>query len=175
MPIVAVPKDLEVRKLTAAQAKSIETYLKKTGDQSVTKAALLVGIPAAAFLTVAGGTAFLAWHYLKDKELPSVNDIAKLFGGGIADIITDGINKVFSFNPTTPATFVDAQGIVRTLTRCQRWEVDAVDIKAKVQAGNLSKREIGTLATTLLLIVKNMKSEGCERPTAISETQWAQG
>ena len=66
MPITAIPRDLDVRKLTAAQANAVKKYLSETGDKSLAKYALLVGIPTLAFVGVAVGTGVLGWTYLKD-------------------------------------------------------------------------------------------------------------
>ena len=179
MPITAFPKDIEVRKLTAAQAKAIEKYVKSSGDKSLGRTALLIGIPTAAFLAVAGGTAFLVWHWLKDKELPSWKDVQVAAGGAVADIITDVGGAAaraagFEDDPTTPEMYTLPSGNVVQLTRCQRWEYDAQDILEIVQAGGLSKTETVQAVTALLRVAKRMKAEGCDRPLSISKAQWDQ-
>ena len=50
---------------------------------------------------------FLVWHWLKDKELPSWEDVQVAAGGAVADIITDAGGAVaraagFEDDPTTP-------------------------------------------------------------------------
>jgi len=177
MPITAFPKDIEVRKLTAAQARAIEKYVKDSGDKSLGRTALLIGIPTIAFLAVAGGTAFLVWHWLKDKELPSWEDVQVAAGGVVADIVTDVGGAAaraagFEDNPTTPELLQLGDGRVVELSRCQRWEQDAADILARVQAGKLSKSETVQAALATKRVIKNMKKEGCERPLAISVAQW---
>jgi len=172
MPITAFPKDLEVRKLTAAQANAIEKYVKDSGDKSLAKTALIVGIPTVAFVGVAAGTGFLVWHWLKDKELPTFQDVQVAAGEAVSDVIINVGGAVaraagFEDNPTTPEV---VQG--STLTRCTRWAVDATDILGRVQAGNLSKSETIQAALATKRVAKNMKREGCNRPSAISQAQW---
>ena len=136
-----------------------------------------MGLPTIAFLTVAGGAAFLVWHYLKDLELPTWQDAKEAAGGAVADVIIDvgellREQPVFEDNPTTPELFQLASGRVVELTRCQRWEQDATDILAKVQAGGLSSSETVQAALATKRVAKNMKKEGCDRPSAISQAQW---
>jgi len=174
MPITAFPKDLEVRKLTAAQANAIEKYVKDSGDKSLARTALIVGIPTVAFLGVTIGAGVLVWHWLKDKELPTWKDLQVAAGGAVADVVTDVGGAVaraagFEDNPTTPEV---VQG--STLTRCTRWAVDATDILGRVQAGNLTKSETIQAALATKRVAKNMKREGCNRPSAISQAQWDQ-
>ena len=181
MPIAAIPQGIELRKISAGQQKAIDELLKKQKETSLLNSA----IPSTALLIVAGGAGmiFLFKDQIREwaeSQAGNLGQAIKNFivggtvsaGGGVADIFTDTLNRVFTFNPTTPATFVDAQGNVQTLTRCQRWENDANDQLAKVQAGGLSRSEKVEIATTILLIAKNMKSEGCEKPTSISQAQW---
>lgn len=177
MPITAFPKDIEVRKLTAAQERAIQKYIRSSGDKSLAKTALIVGIPTIAFLTVAGGAAFLVWHYLKDLELPTWQDAKEAAGGAVADVIIDVGGAAaraagFEDNPTTPELFQLASGRVVELSRCQRWEQDAADILQKVQAGGLSSSETVQAALATKRVAKNMKKEGCDRPSAISQAQW---
>ena len=76
---------------------------------------------------------------------------------------------LFRNNPVTPEV---VQG--STLDRCTRWAVDATDTLGRIQAGNLTKTQETQAALNLIYIAKNMKSEGCSRPSAISEDQWKQ-
>jgi len=176
MPITAFPKDIEVRKLTAAQAKAIEKYVKESNGESIAKTAIVTLIPTLAVLAIAGGTAFLAWHYLKDKELPTWKDVQVAAGGVVADVITDVGGAAaraagFEDNPHNPEYLPSGVG---PLTRCQRWELDAVDILARVQAGDLSRTETAQAALATLRVAKMMKKENCSRPAAISQDQWNQ-
>ena len=90
-------------------------------------------------------------------------------GEGIVDIVIDTGNKIFRNNPVTPEI---VQG--STLDRCTRWAVDATDTLGRIQTGNLSKTEQTQAALNLIYIAKNMKGEGCSRPSAISQAQWDQ-
>ena len=43
---------------------------------------------------------------------------------------------------------------------------------SKVQAGNLSRVKLVQAALATKRVAKNMKKEGCDRPSAISQAQW---
>jgi len=181
MPIAAIPQGIELRKISAAQKRAVDELLKKQKDTSL----LNTAIPSTILLIIAGGAGAIYLFrdeirkWAEDQKADLWNAIKNFIvggtisaGSGVAEIFTETLNKVFTFNPTTPATFVDAQGNIQTLSRCQRWENDANDQLAKVQAGGLSRSEKVEVATTILLIAKNMKNEGCEKPTSISQDQW---
>ena len=178
MPITAFPKDIEVRKLTAAQAKAIEKYVKESNGESIAKTALIVGIPTLAILGIAGGTAFLVWHYLKDKELPTWKDVQVAAGGVVADVITDVGGAAaraagFEDDPATPE-YISAGGqTIGPLSRCKRWELDANDWHSKTyDSGTLSSGEVYQSALAAKRIINNMKKEGCDKPPAFTQSQW---
>ena len=87
-------------------------------------------------------------------------------GGVVADAFTSAETSLFSLNPITPETVNGS-----TLTRCTRFAVDATDILAQINEG-----KIGTTSAAIgiLAIAKQMKKEGCSRPSAISQAQWDQ-
>ena len=175
MPITAIPRDLDVRKLTAAQANAVKKYLRETGDKSLAKYAVLVGIPTLAFVSVAAGTGFLIWHYLKDTELPTFQEVAEKAGGTVADIVV-GIGGFtartagFEDNPKTPEyiTFPDREPI-GPLSRCKRWETDAQNWLIKVNTGDYN---LVRAAIAAKIIIRNMKKEGCVKPPAFTQAQW---
>ena len=176
MPITAIPRDLDVRKLTAAQANAVKKYLSESGDKSLAKYALLVGIPTLAFVGVAGGTAFLIWHYLKDIELPSFKEVQEAAGGVVADVIIDVGGATaraagFEDDPANPE-YISAGGrTIGPLTRCKRWELDANDWHQKVYD---SGEDVNSVQASLAAkrIIKNMKKEGCDKPPAFTQSQW---
>ena len=176
MPITAIPRDLDVRKLTAAQANAVKKYLSETGDKSLAKYALLVGIPTLAFVGVAGGTAFLIWHYLKGIDLPSFKEVQEAAGGVVADVIIDVGGATaraagFEDNPANPE-YISAGGrTIGPLTRCKRWELDANDWHQKVYD---SGEDVNSVQASLAAkrIIKNMKKEGCDKPPAFTQSQW---
>ena len=98
--------------------------------------------------------------------MPSVKDIVKGAGvdaGGIvADVITTVIGRD---NPRTPEFTPSGAG---PIPRCQRWESDYVTT-IKDDPGPI---ETTLLATAQLNIIKNMKAEGCSRPSSIPARQW---
>ena len=174
MPIAAIPQGVEIRKITAVQKKALDELLGKERESNSLTTALLVGIPS-----IVAGSAVLAYVFKDemkewfDEQQDTITEAAKKIvagaGEGIVDIVIDTGNKIFRNDPVTPEV---VQG--STLDRCTRWAVDATDTLGRIQAGNLSKVEQTQAALNLIYIAKNMKSEGCSRPSAISQAQWDQ-
>ena len=174
MPITAIPKGVELRKITAVQKRALDELITKERGNSALTNAILVGIPS-----IIAGSAVLAyvfkdevkeWYEEKKGELKkAVVDAVAGTGEGIVDIVLDTANKVFRNNPKTPKVVNGSE-----LTRCTRWAVDATDVLALVQKGNLTKSETIAAAVATIAIAKEMKLEGCSRPSAISQAQWDQ-
>ena len=174
MPITAIPKGVELRKITAVQKRALDELITKERGSSALTTALVVGIPS-----VVAGSAILAyvfkeeaqeWYADKKGEIvEAIKTIVENTGGGIVSVVLDTANKVFQNNPKTPETVNGSK-----LTRCTRWAVDATDVLALVQKGNLTKAETTVAAIATIAIAKEMKREGCSRPSAISEDQWKQ-
>ena len=63
MPVIAIPKDIEFRKVTPAQQKSLEKIMSETKNNTLRA----VAIPTIALtsLAVVGGTAFLFRNQLQ--------------------------------------------------------------------------------------------------------------
>ena len=148
MPITAIPKGVELRKITAVQKRALDELITKERGSSALTTALVVGIPS-----VVAGSAILAYVFKEE---------AKAW-------LVDTANKVFQNNPKTPKVVNGSE-----LTRCTRWAVDATDVLALVQKGNLTKAETTVAAIATIAIAKEMKREGCSRPSAISVAQWDQ-
>jgi len=174
MPITAIPKGVELRKITAVQKRALDELITKERGSSALTTALVVGIPS-----VVAGSAILAyvfkeeaqeWYADKKGEIvEAIKTIVENTGGGIVSVVLDTANKVFQNNPKTPEIVNGSK-----LTRCTRWAVDATDVLALVQKGNLTKAETTVAAIATIAIAKEMKREGCSRPSAISEDQWKQ-
>ena len=166
MGISAIPTGVEIRKLTTTQEKALDKLLKSQRDENTLQTAIRVAVPTLAFVGVAGIGIVTTFAYLKDIELPSVKDIVKGAGvdaGGIvADVITTVIGRD---NPRTPEFTPSGAG---PIPRCQRWESDYVTT-IKDDPGPI---ETTLLATAQLNIIKNMKAEGCSRPSSIPARQW---
>jgi hypothetical protein len=174
MPVIAIPKDIEFRKVTPTQQKSLDRIM---GDNK-NKLLQAVAIPTIALSTLAivGGTAFIFREQIKEFVQDNVDDLtgalrnkAKGFvdntGELLANIVTDIVGRD---NPKTPAEFVTAQGEVKIIPRCQRWETDYLDTQVQAQAGG----DPGILGLAQFNIIKNMKAEGCDRPVIIKKSQW---
>ena len=172
MPITAIPKGVELRKITAVQKRALDELITKERGSSALTTAILVGIPS-----IIAGSAVLAYVFKEeakewfDKQEQKVKDVVKdvvvKTGETMVELVVETGNKIFRNNPVTPEQYGGA-----TLDRCTRWSVDATENLARVQKGNLTRTEKVGLATNLKIIISNMKSEGCSRPSAISQAQW---
>ena len=113
MPIAAIPQGIELRKISAAQKRAVDELLKKQKDTSL----LNTAIPSTILLIIAGGAGliFLFKDQIREWAENQAGNLAEAIkqfivggivssGGGVADIFTETLNKVFTFNPTTPAT-----------------------------------------------------------------------
>ena len=171
MPITAIPKGVELRKITAVQKRALDELITKERGSSALTTAILVGIPS-----IIAGSAVLAYVFKDemkkwfDEQEQKVKDVVKnvvvTAGETVVETVVEAGNKVFRNDPTTPEV---VQG--STLTRCTRFAVDATDILAQINEG-----KIGTTSAAIgiLAIAKQMKKEGCSRPSAISQAQWDQ-
>ena len=172
MPITAIPKGVELRKITAVQKRALDELITKERGSSALTTAILVGIPS-----IIAGSAVLAYVFKEeakewfDKQEEKIKDVVTNIvvntGEGIVDVVLDTANKVFQNNPKTPKVVNGSE-----LTRCTRWAVDATDVLALVQKGNLTKAETVAAAVATIGIAKAMKLEGCSKPSAFSQAQW---
>jgi len=174
MPITAIPKGVELRKITAVQKRALDELITKERGTNALTTAIIVGIPS-----IIAGSAVLAYLFKdnlvdwydekKDELVEAVKEVVTKTGGGVIDVILDTGNKIFRNDPMTPEVIGN-----QTFSRCTRWELDAVDLLAVTQKGGLTKKETIQAALNTLYIAKNMKEEGCSRPVAISQAQWDQ-
>ena len=174
MPITAVPRGVELRKLTAVQRRALDELITKERGSNALTTAILVGVPS-----IIAGSAVVAYVFKDEmkawleQQQDTLTEAAKKIvsgaGEGIVDIVIDTGNKIFRNDPVTPEV---VQG--STLNRCTRWAVDATDTLGRIQTGNLTKTQKTQAALNLIYIAKNMKGEGCSRPSAISVAQWDQ-
>ena len=171
MPITAIPKGVELRKLTAVQKRALDELITKERGSNALTTAILVGIPS-----IIAGSAVLAYvfkeeakEWLSDQQETFVEIIKKApltAGTVVADVVTTAATQLFGLNPATPEIVNGSE-----LTRCTRWAVDATEILARINKGDIGDIEA---ATSILIIAKQMKKEGCNRPSAISQAQWDQ-
>mgnify|MGYP003150077800 FL=1 len=171
MPVIAIPKDIEFRKVTPTQQKSLEKIMSDSKNNTLRA----VAIPTIALSTLAivGGTAFLFRDQLKQFAEDNIDNlgeaIAEKIKGvviGAGDIVSDTIVTVVGRDePKTPEFTPSGAG---PIPRCTRWESDYVDtIK-----DDPSPTEIVLLALAQKNIIKNMKREKCDRPSSIPQSQW---
>ena len=171
MPVIAIPKDIEVRKVTPTQQKSLEKIMADSKNNTLRA----VAIPTIALSTLAivGGTAFLFRDQLKtfveenvDNLGEAVTDKIKGVVVGAGDIVSDTIVTIVGRDePKTPEFTPSGLG---PIPRCKRWESDYVDT---IQ-DDPSPTEIVLLALAQKNIIKNMKREKCDRPSIIPQSQW---
>ena len=158
MGISAIPPGVEIRKLTPMQERALDKLLKAQRDENTLQTAIRVAVPTLAFVGVAGIGIVTTFAYLKDIVKGAGVDA----GGIVADVITTVIGRD---NPRTPEFTPSGAG---PIPRCQRWESDYVTT-IKDDPGPI---ETTLLATAQLNIIKNMKAEGCSRPSSIPARQW---
>ena len=171
MPVIAIPKDIEFRKVTPAQQKSLDKIMSETKNNTLRA----VAIPTIALtsLAVVGGTAFLFRNQLqtfvednKDRLTEAIIEKINDTVTGAGDIVSDTIVTIVGRDePQTPEFTPSGAG---PIPRCQRWASDYVDtIK-----DDPSPPEIVLLALAQKNIIKNMKREKCDRPSVIPQSQW---
>jgi len=171
MPVIAIPKDIEFRKVTPTQQKSLEKIMSDSKNNTLRA----VAIPTIALSTLAivGGTAFLFRDQIKEFVQENVDDLTgaiteKIKGvvTGAGDIVSDTIVTVVGRDePQTPEFTPSGLG---PIPRCKRWESDYVTtIK-----DDPSPTEIVLLALAQKNIIKNMKRDKCDRPSIIPQSQW---
>ena len=171
MPVIAIPKDIEFRKVTPTQQKSLEKIM--SDSKNNTLRAVAIPTIALSTLAVVGATAFLFRDQLKtfveenvDNLGEAVTDKIKGVVVGAGDIVSDTITTVVGRDePRTPEFTPSGLG---PIPRCERWASDYVStIK-----DDPSPTEIVLLALAQKNIIKSMKREKCDRPSVIPQSQW---
>jgi hypothetical protein len=166
MAIAAIPPGVEIKKLSPTQERALDKLLKSQRDENTLQTAIRVAVPTLAFVGIAGIGIVTTFAYLKDIELPSVKDIVKGAGVDAGSIVADVITTIVGRdNPRTPEFTPSGAG---PIPRCTRWESDYLNT-LKDDPGPI---ETTLLATAQLNIIKNMKAEGCTRPSSIKQSQW---
>ena len=134
-------------------------------------------------LAVLGGIGAIAYvfknelqQYLKDKEedvVTWIGGLPRAGGGLVADAIIGLEGALFPQNPVTPE-FIEVGGrTIGPLSRCKRWETDATEwLSVKQSKGDLGPAESVVAALAAARIIKNMKKEGCPKPSAFTQAQW---
>ena len=171
MPITAVPNDLDLRKISSAQKRALEEYYKHTKETSLLQSTITTIIPSFAFLTAVAGVSSLTLAYLSGAKLPSTKDIVTGAGDLVSDVIVGGFEAVAGKpEPNTPEYLPSGSG---PLSRCLRWETDYVELARLINEGEADSIG-GTVVRALLVkrVIKNMKKEGCDRPSTIPADQW---
>ena len=171
MPVIATPKDIEFRKVTPAQQKSLDKIMSDSKNNTLRA----VAIPTIAItsLTIVGGTAFLFREQLKQFAEDNIDNLGeavveKIKGvvTGAGDIVSDTITTVVGRDEPRTREFTPSG--LGPIPRCKRWESDYVTtIK-----DDPSPTEIVLLALAQKNIIKNMKREKCDRPSSIPQSQW---
>ena len=178
MALELMPDGKTFKKLNSVQEKALKRYYKRAQDKP-----LIQDLSLPIGLAVLGGIGAIAYvfkdelqQYLKDKEEDVVTWIKGLpaaGGGVVADAIISLESTLFPQNPVTPE-FIEVGGrTIGPLSRCKRWETDATEwLSVKQSKGDLGPAESVVAALAAARIIKNMKKEGCPRPSAFSQAQW---
>ena len=165
MAIAAIPPGVEIKKLSPTQEKALDKLLKQQRDENTLQTAIRVAIPTLAFVGVAGIGIATTFAYLKDIELPSVKDLVTSVTVDAGSVVADVITNVIGRNePRTPEFTPSGAG---PIPRCKRWESDYLDT-VKDDVGYV---DTVLLASAQLNIIKNMKAEGCTKPSVIKQKQ----
>lgn len=183
MALELMPDGKTFKKLNATQEKALKRYYKRAQDKP-----LIQDLSLPIGLAVLGGIGALAYvfkdelqQYLKDKEEDVVEWIKGLpvaAGGGVADILIKAGDLIFPQNPLNPEfvqlpPYAERDGTFTErpptqFTRCQRWELDAIDVVFLVN----EKGPSTAYALAIARIIKNMKREDCPKPSVITQAQW---
>jgi hypothetical protein len=99
MAIVAIPRGVEITKVTKAQERALDKLLKAQRDENTIQTAIRVAIPTLAFVGVAGVGIATTFAYLKDLEIPSVSQVAENAGSAVANTLLNVLPS-----PDTPLT-----------------------------------------------------------------------
>ena len=130
MPVIAIPKDIEFRKVTPTQQKSLEKIM--SDSKNNLRTAIAIPTIALSTLAVVGATAFLFRDQLKtfvdeniDNLGEAVTEKVKGVVTGAGDIVSDTIVTIVGRDePKTPEFTPSGAG---PIPRCQRWASDYVD------------------------------------------------
>jgi len=158
-----LPDGKTFKKLNATQTRALERYYKRLKRTNQDNLPIVLGAGM-----LAGAYVFKEEMKLKLDELPIDA------GEGVADIILKVQDVIFPQNPNTPEFIIIDGREIGPLSRCKRWEADATDVLAAIQlkGSDISRTETVAFALALKRIINNMKKEDCERPLAITQTQW---
>ena len=194
MALELMPDGVTFKKLNKTQATALERYYKRAHDKPLAET---VGLPILAGGVVIAGAIGAIAYIFRDEAKTAFEDAKEDFftwltalpkkgaiaaGGGLADVIVNLGDALFTGEgldePLTKENVLlnpeDSPRDYRyagPLTRCQRWENDATDWLARDQAG-VPWWLIVPHALVLKGIIKNMKADGCSRPTSITVAQW---
>ena len=171
MPVIAIPKDIEFRKVTPTQQKSLDKVIGENKNKLLTA----VAIPTIALTSLAlvGGTAYLFRNQIQTFLEDNKNDLVEAIkekvndaAVGAGDFVSDAVVTVVGRDePKTPEFLPSGAG---PIPRCTRWASDYVD----TVKDNPSPTEIVLLALAQKNIIKNMKRDKCDKPSVIPQSQW---
>ena len=175
MALELMPDGKTFNKLNAIQEKALKRYYKRLHEVPLSQNLVLP-------ISIAiGALAYILKDKLKIPELdiPDVKTLIEGAGGTVADVIIQVEGALFPQNPINPEYVILNEGTpqerkVGPFSRCQRWENDAADWFTVKQS---YKGDLGYIETTLgalaaARIIKNMKKEGCPKPSAFTQAQW---
>ena len=175
MGLELMPDGKTFKKLNAVQEKALNRYYKRLHEVPLSQNLVLP-------ISIAiGALAYILKDKLKIPELdiPDVKTLIEGAGGTVADVIIQVEGALFPQNPINPEYVILNEGTpqerkVGPFSRCQRWENDATDWLTVKQSykGDLGYIETTLGALTAARIIKNMKKEGCPKPSAFTQTQW---
>ena len=178
MSLELMPDGSTFKKLTKIQTAALERYYKRGKPSNLDELLQSPIFPSIISGTVASAFLVAGWAYLKDQDLPTFDESANWLGGGVGGLIA----KAYTNNPKSPR-FIPSidplkKGEMVEVPRCKRWQLDAAalidttQLAAFFELPLLAPQFTILRATKSVHIIKNMKREGCPKPSAFSQAQW---
>jgi len=168
MPITAIPKGVELRKITAVQKKALNELIDKEQQTNSLATALLVGIPT----IVAGGiaVAYLFKGELKDLLPDFESYIEQIPEATYTAIVGKGfdIGKTLTGVDLSAPTEATEGTIFENQTICERYGYDLVTLYSK-QTNIITAPVVGLQIQQKL---KGMKRNGCSKPPYVNSKNW---
>jgi len=183
MALTLMPDGKTFKKLNATQEKAVKSYYNRLHDKPLTETlALPIGL---AIVGTIGAIAYIFRDEIKktyeeqeEALLTWIGGLPVAAGGGVADLLIKAGDLLFPQNPLNPEfvqlpPYAERDGTFTErpptqFTRCQRWELDAVDVVFLVNERGPST----AYALAIARIIKNMKKENCPKPSVITQAQW---
>jgi len=167
-----MPDGETFKKLTKAQHTALDRYYSRQRESLLDKTAaplIANGLPII-LATGVGAIAYVFRDQLKDEALEAAGGVGQFINEGIWNSLVFPVLDPLWKDPKTPEmVLLNPEDSPRDytyagpFTRCQRWEMDVVDIEARESGGGGIDRAF---------VLRKMKNEGCEKPGFVEAGEW---